>query len=800
MKKLLSLTLTLFIFFTPNAVLSSMTLDSISYSDNHLAQGLNEYQKGNYTNAVDLWYECTRAKPGVNMEDMKNRGVCANNIGHMVFEGLGYQQDYRLAIEWLEQAKDWGYQNDDGKRMIKEAKARLEDARDKSVPNLRPMFERLGYGGKTMGLAIQAYNNGQYKTAFLNFKKCADKSKDDYYVHCPIYLGMLHYTGIGTEQDTSLAIFHLQKGLNARPYDNEIVDFGKNTLKSARKKLGEEKKLEKTIKSIESNKRKLEDQLATIKNPIIDSYRGKANTLFTDIKNNPMEDIILLQKFDNKLVAISNGINNKIKAEQEKIAAQKKAEQEKIAAKELLKKIALIPPKSDLEIAQNFIKDLEKFVEKNPNEFDIMDIAMFKINTKPLSEGVINDEQMGYLDSFRDIVNTSSTFKKFQKTQQDKRIQISLDYVDLLFSELNETLNSIKGGNARDTGNREDGVGFKETGINISNISSISASLRDEKIKSSELIIKNPQNISQLENLKKELTLLLGSLKAEERRNIAINEAEKKIKVDINRALERIDKDINKQKTYLSENLSSITPELMTLIVANVNKLEKIKKQLFSSDKEKLDKFKNINIETSTFLFDNNVLTSSELALKEEENRKKKVKDSKKKEEAQKIANAKKSKPYNQEQFIKIINKAKIKFNTAETDAVKGKVLYDRTQEICGLITSVSIKDWKGKVSKVETNQDGWGVLEIELDTDLKLSTRDDVFGDYGSNTLINPGSNLFKSYMYFKEGDTITFSGSFFKEGREKGTCLNIMTTRLKTRVLKPTYEFKFTQVEKLN
>ena len=792
MKKLLSLTLTLFIFFTPNVVLSGASLDSISYSNNNLAKGLYEYQNGNYTAAVDLWYECTQAKPGVNMEDLKNRGICANNIGHMVFEGLGYNQDYRIAIDWLEQAKDWGFQDDDGRRMIKEAKARLEDARDKSVPNLRPMFERLGYGGKTMGLAIQAYNNGQYKTAFLNFKKCADKSKDDYYVHCPIYLGMLHYTGIGTEQNISLAIFHLQKGLNARPYDDEIVDFGRNTLKSARKKLSEAKQLEKTIDSIEGNKRKLEDQLAIIKNPIIDSYRGKAKKLLADIENNSSKNIDTLETFDNQLMAMINGINNKIKAEEKRIAAQKKAEekriaaqkkaeQEKIAAKELLKKIALIPPKSKLEIAQNFIKDLEKFVDKNPSEFDIMEVAMFKINTKLISEGISNEQQMKSFEAFKTLSQSSSSFLNFQEKQNDGRTQISVMEIDKLFNTLNLIINELKS-------------------ISKNNISTDSVSLLDKKIKATQLLIKNPKNLNDLESVQKDLMVLRKEFKLEENINIEIKNKAKELQADTNFAKIRLDQNISYLKKYLTENISSITPEFMTLIVEKVNSLESTKQQKFTNKQQALDSLNKINIEISTFRKKNNIITSSELALKEEEDRKKKVEDSKKKEEAQKIANAKKSKPYNQEQFIKIINKAKIKFNTAETDAVKGKVLYDRTQEICGLITSVSIKDWKGKVSKVETNQDGWGVLEIELDTDLKLSTRDDVFGDYGSNTLINPGSNLFTSYMYFKEGDTINFSGSFFKEGREKGTCLNIMTTRLKTRVLKPTYEFKFTQVEKLN
>ena len=115
-----------------------------------------------------------------------------------------------------------------------------------------------------------------------------------------------------TVKSVTFPIFHFLKGLNARPYDDEIVDFGRNTLKSARKKLSEAKQLEKTIDSIEGNKRKLEDQLAIIKNPIIDSYRGKAKKLLADIENNSSKNIDTLETFDNQLMAMINGINNKI--------------------------------------------------------------------------------------------------------------------------------------------------------------------------------------------------------------------------------------------------------------------------------------------------------------------------------------------------------------------------------------------------------------------------------------------------------------------------------------------------------
>ena len=475
----------------------------------------------------------------------------------------------------------------------------------------------------------------------------------------------------------------------------------------------------------------------------------------------------------------------KRKAEEAKrIADAKKAEEaKKIAELILNKKLALIPPQSKLLKAQDFIKDLEEFVENNPNEFDIMDIAMFKINTKPLSEGLLNDEQMSYIEDFKSIVQTSSAFTKFQKTQEEKRLKVNLSNIDQLLSKLDSTLKKIQS-------------------VSKIDISSDSASLRDKTIQSSKIVIDNAVTLSELENLSKELNLLLINLNKEEKRNITIKQEIEKIKVDIDNALLILDEDINKQKRYLAENLSSISPELMTLVVENVSKLEKIKKHVFNSDKEKLTALQKVNSETVSFFYDNNILTSAELELKKKkESAIKKEEERKKKAEAKKIEieNAKYKKPDKQQRFINIINSAKSSYIKAESDLAKGKILYDRTQKICKLNT-YRVSNWKGKVHKISINQDGWGVFAVQIDGDLYFSTYSTAYEDYGSDTLISPGSSAFRTIMNLERGDKISFSGSFFKEEREKGTCLSMFNVLLIDRVKLPNYLFRFTDVKKIN
>ena len=82
----------------------------------------------------------------------------------------------------------------------------------------------------------------------------------------------------------------------------------------------------------------------------------------------------------------------------------------------------------------------------------------------------------------------------------------------------------------------------------------------DEKIKSLQYILNNPKSLAELENADKELTIFLDDLVAESQRN-------KKLISDVNTELSIIDQHINKLKTYVRENLSTLSPDLMPLII-----------------------------------------------------------------------------------------------------------------------------------------------------------------------------------------------------------------------------------------
>jgi len=310
-------------------------------------------------------------------------------------------------------------------------------------------------------------------------------------------------------------------------------------------------------------------------------------------------------------------------AEAKRIADAKKAEEKKKAAEEKLnKKLSLLQPKTKLLNAQNFIKDVVEFVEENPNEFDIMEVAMFKINTKLISKGTSDDEQMKTIDSFKEFVKSSPAFLEFQKKNEDARTQTQLNKIDKVLNKLDRVIGNLKS-------------------LSKKNMSSNSASLLDEKINSSEAMKNNAKTLSELENVEKELTFFLSTLRAEIKVNVDNKRIEEELEKDIKFSKKNLFLNIYKLKTYLAENISSISPELMTLIVEKVSILESTKQQKFTNKKEELLALNKVNDEISSFSSNNNILTAAEITATKKKAEEKKKADAKKKAEEKKKADAK---------------------------------------------------------------------------------------------------------------------------------------------------------------
>ena len=114
----------------------------------------------------------------------------------------------------------------------------------------------------------------------------------------------------------------------------------------------------------------------------------------------------------------------KRKAEEKRIAEEKRKAEEKKQ-----QELAFLIPETELEKAQNFLGDVEIFVKNNPEEFDILEIMEFIISTKPILDGILDDEQIKNIEIFKEYTDTSSSFVMYRNAKNEERLSLSLQEV-----------------------------------------------------------------------------------------------------------------------------------------------------------------------------------------------------------------------------------------------------------------------------------------------------------------------------------------------------------------------------------
>jgi hypothetical protein len=151
--------------------------------------------------------------------------------------------------------------------------------------------------------------------------------------------------------------------------------------------------------------------------------------------------------------------------------------------------------------------------------------------------------------------------------------------------------------------------------------------------------------------------------------------------------------------------------------------------------------------------------------------------------------------PSDQTAFTNAIITAREAYESAENDLAKGGARPKRGKAICEVVTAPDVKDWRGTVYKLSTNGEGWGVLSIELEGDIWVSTWNNSFSDAMYGTLIDPSSDLFNALGSLKEGQEVTFSGSFFKDG-VNGDCYSEKSMTMEGSMSQPEFVFTFSAV----
>ena len=151
--------------------------------------------------------------------------------------------------------------------------------------------------------------------------------------------------------------------------------------------------------------------------------------------------------------------------------------------------------------------------------------------------------------------------------------------------------------------------------------------------------------------------------------------------------------------------------------------------------------------------------------------------------------------PADQAAFENAIVTARTAYDNAANDLAKGGQRPKRGKEICKAVQTLKVTDWVGTIDDLTTNSEGRGVLSVELGNEIWLKTWNNAFSDMGSNTLIDPESDLFLSLSEMSEGQEVVFSGSFLKDHSD-GDCFEEQSMTIDGSMSEPEFIFVFSDI----
>jgi len=149
--------------------------------------------------------------------------------------------------------------------------------------------------------------------------------------------------------------------------------------------------------------------------------------------------------------------------------------------------------------------------------------------------------------------------------------------------------------------------------------------------------------------------------------------------------------------------------------------------------------------------------------------------------------------PEAERRFVEIVERYTREFRSAGNELAAGGSRNARKVAMCNSMKSLTVRDWVGKIYKLSSNSEGRGVLEIEIASNIYLTTWNNSFSDLQFNTLIDPQSEMFGVLSKLKYGNRIKFSGRFFQGDED---CLREASLSLRGSMAEPEFIFRFSEV----
>ena len=93
----------------------------------------------------------------------------------------------------------------------------------------------------------------------------------------------------------------------------------------------------------------------------------------------------------------------------------------------------------------------------------------------------------------------------------------------------------------------------------------------------------------------------------------------------------------------------------------------------------------------------------------------------------------------------------------------------------------------------LSTNNDGRGILSVEIAKEVQITTWNNALSDASSNTLLAPDSALYRKAVAMRVGQPVTFAGTFFTATPD---CIRESSLTIDGSMTKPEFIFRFSNL----
>jgi hypothetical protein len=152
--------------------------------------------------------------------------------------------------------------------------------------------------------------------------------------------------------------------------------------------------------------------------------------------------------------------------------------------------------------------------------------------------------------------------------------------------------------------------------------------------------------------------------------------------------------------------------------------------------------------------------------------------------------------PKSQSAFVDIVEGYSSQFPAAKNELQESAMRDERRSSILRALGSdLSVDNWIGTITSLETNTEGKGIVSIKVSPNVVLKTWNNAISDIVHNTLIEKNSSSYNALLNLAAGDIVVFSGSFFSSD-EDGIYETSVT--ISGSMQEPEFLFKFNKIEK--